>query len=292
MGDFCAQPIGKPQVCGAIDPCAAGWARVDSEVARVDAMSDIRERNRAISASYANLYKGSPDLKWAGAAAFASKQVGCGMDTARTYLDDYPGGAEAAIGDMAMSGGAVDPVTLTMFDARQTLGAGNLAVYDELYPPLRFYEQNKGKMTNEQILECIDHRTGNKVVDPSITRGLRQTMDGKPESGARTMLEHEQRETLQGVAYDKSWLFRRSLDVSRLTGYPPVTFVVSAACTSIDKTKVVDFANYKGPLYDFASRWPFADDCAKLFIDLSSSPTTGAAVDQALTEISRGAKVP
>jgi hypothetical protein len=86
-------PAGSPvQACQAGDPCAAPWKTVQDEVAKVDNMTDIRQRNRAISASYARLYMASPDLKWAGAAAFASKQVGCGMDTAHTYLDDYPGG--------------------------------------------------------------------------------------------------------------------------------------------------------------------------------------------------------
>ena len=125
-----------------------------------------------------------------------------------------------------------------------------------------------------------------------IVRGLQQTMDGKPEMGAITMLQHEQQDTLQQKAYDASWLFRRSLDVSRLTGYPPVTFVVDAACTSADSGKVVNFKDYKGALYDFDSRWPFAQDCASRFVDLSSSPASSAAVNQSLNQIANGATKP
>ena len=287
MTDFCEQPVGKPIACAAHDPCAAGWAKVDAEVAQVDTMTDVRERNKVISASYAKLYQSAPELKWAGAAAFASKQVGCGMDTAHTWLDDYPGGIEAATRNLAMSGGAIDPVTLTMYDARQTLADGNLAVYDELYAPLQFYAQNKGKMSNEQIIECVKHKPG-KPADPSSVQGLQQTMDGKPASGALTMLRHEQEDTLQAVAYDKSWLFRRSLDVSRLTGYPPITFVVAAGCKSPDPSKVVDFADYSGPLYDFKSRWPFAQDCARRFVQLADGPGSGDAVNAALSQIADG----
>lgn len=290
MGDFCSQAVGQPLTCDAVDPCAAGWAEVDKEVAKIDAMKDIRARNKAISASYARLYMASPDLKWAGAAAFASKQVGCGMDTAHTYLDDYPGGIAQASQDMGMAGGAIDPVSLTMYDARQTLGEGNLAVYDELYPSLRFYQQNKATMSKEQIIACIEHKS--PAVEPSIVHGLQQTMDGKPEMGALTMLKHEQQDTLQKKAYDTSWMFRRSLDVSRFTGYPPVTFVVAAECTSTDPAKVVNFKDYKGPLYDFDSRWPFARDCATRFVDLSSSSTTSGAVNQALGQIANGAPPP
>ena len=132
MANFSATPVGQPLCCSSTDACAAAWKTVNDEVAKVDAMPDIRARNKAISASYANLHMASPDLKWAGTAAFAYKQVGCGMDTAHTYLDDYPGGIAQAAQDMAANGGSIDPVSATMYDARQTLGASNLAVYDEL----------------------------------------------------------------------------------------------------------------------------------------------------------------
>ena len=193
MGDFSATPAGQPLCCTSTDACAAGWKSVNDAVAKVDAMPDIRARNKAISASYAKLYMASPDLKWAGTAAFASKQVGCGMDTAHTYLDDYPGGIGQAAQDMAASGGGIDPVSATMYDARQTLGAGNLAVYDELYPSLKFYQENKATMSSQQIMSCIKNKPGTPV-DPSITKGLQQTMDGHGTDGAITMLMHEQQD--------------------------------------------------------------------------------------------------
>lgn len=286
MPGFSAQPVGKPLACQQPDPCASGWAEVADETAKVDAMTDVRARNKAISASYARLYRQAPELKWAGAAAFASKQVGCGMDTAHTYLDDYPGGLEAASRDLAMSNSGIDPVSLTMYDARQTLATGNLAVYDELYPALRFYQRSKGKLSKSQMVECLRHKPGSGV-DASILRGMQQTMDGNAEGGALTMLKHEQQQTLQTDAYDRSWLFRRSLDVSRYTGYPPVTYVVDAACTSNDPSRVVNFKDYPGALYDFDSRWPFARDCATKFVDLSASPASRDAVDRALDQIAR-----
>lgn len=291
MGDFSATAPGKPLCCSSVDPCAAGWKAVNDEVAKVDAMPDIRARNKAISASYANLYMASPDLKWAGTAAFASKQVGCGMDTAHTYLDDYPGGVEQASKDMAMNGAGIDPVSATMYDARQTLGAGNLAVYDELYPSLRFYQENKATMSSQQIMGCIKNKPGTPV-DPSITKGLQQTMDGHGTDGAITMLMHEQQDTLQKTAYDSSWTFRRSLDVSRLTGYPPVQLAMTADCSSSDPSKIVDFKNFPGPLYDFQSRWPFAKACANQFVSLADSPTSGPSILRSLQAISDAAPGP
>ncbi len=284
MGNFSATSVGQPLCCSSTDPCAAGWKAVNDEVAKVDAMPDIRDRNKAISASYANLYVASPDLRWAGTAAFASKQVGCGMDTAHTYLDDYPGGIAQAAQDMAANGGGIDPVSAAMYDARQTLGAGNLAVYDELYLSLRFYQENKGTMTSQQIMSCVKNKPGTPV-DPSLTKGLQQTMDGHGTDGAITMLMHEQQDTLQKTAYDSSWMFRRSLDVSRLTGYPPVQLVMSADCSSGDASKIVDFKNFPGPLYDFQSRWPFAKACANQFVSLADAPSSGPSILRSLHAI-------
>lgn len=280
-----ANPVVKP--C-AKDPCAAGWAKVQKEVAQTDAITDIRQRNRVISASYARLYQASPDLKWAGAAAFASKQVGCGMDTAHTYLDDYPGGLQQATQDTAKAGGGgVDPITLTMYSSRQALGDGNKGVYDELYPPLRFYQENKGTMSKAQIMACLDHKPG-APLHPDIRTGIQQTMDGQGARGAITMLHHEQADTLQSM-YDDNWALRRGLDVARLTGIPATKLVMTADCGGADALHTVDFKNYGSRLtdrlYNFDDRWKFTQDAAGRFVQLTDSPATKPGIDQALNQI-------
>lgn len=283
---------GVVQGCAPVDPCAAPWARVREEVARTDAMTDIRARNRAISASYARLYQGAPELKWAGTAAFASKQVGCGMDTAESYLDRWPGGGDKAIEDITRGEGVVDPVTLAKYDARETLGVGNLAVYDELYPPLRFYQQNKGHMTNDQIMACMDHKRGSPPVHESTLRGLRQTMNGDGAGGAITMLRHEQRDTLQASVYDRSWMFRRGLNIAKLTGWPSMKLAFSAACETSDPGKNVDFRDYSGQLYNFDARWPFAREAANRFVSLAGNPASAGDISRSLAEIARAAPAP
>ena len=255
MGSFTQGPVGSPvQNC---PTCQEGWDRVTNEVKKIDGMKDVQVRNRAISSSYARLYESNTDLKWAGAAAFASKQVGCGMN-------NFGAGISGA---------------------KSTLGAGNLAVYDELYPPLRFYQQNKGTMSNEQIMACMDQKPG-EPLDPSVKQGLRETMDGHPEQGATTMLKHEQQDTLQQAVYD-STLFNRTVDLDKMTGYrlAPMQYVVSSGCTSTDANRIVDFSKYKGDLYNFSDRWPFAKDCASKFIQLSEDPRTSASVQQELGKI-------
>lgn len=279
-----------PSTAGA-DPsseqCRAAWTAANAEATKVDAIPDVRARNRAISADYAKLYLDSPDLKWAGAAAFASKQVGCGMDESHTYLDDYPGGPLRAMQNVAQEGGAIDPVTLTEFGARQALGDGNRAVYDELYPPLRVYDQLKGQQTGQEIMSCMDHKPGTPI-DPSIRRGIEQTVDGHGEQGALTMLKHEQQDTLQSTVYDKSPAMRAGLFLNSLVGYPAVQLVVANQCTSSDPAKVVDFKNYPGKLYNFNDRWPFAIDSAQRFNSLAKAPETRGDVERALKEIANG----
>ena len=50
-------------------------------------IADPVERNRAINAAYARLWLADPRFQWAGLAAFASKQVGCGMLHATSMMD-------------------------------------------------------------------------------------------------------------------------------------------------------------------------------------------------------------
>jgi len=64
--------------------CACIWRRYQKEAEEIVApggvlIADPVERNRAINAAYARLWLHDPRFQWAGLAAFASKQVGCGL---------------------------------------------------------------------------------------------------------------------------------------------------------------------------------------------------------------------
>lgn len=64
--------------------CACLWRRYQKEAEEIVApggvlIADPVERNRAINAAYARLWLHDPRFQWAGLAAFASKQVGCGL---------------------------------------------------------------------------------------------------------------------------------------------------------------------------------------------------------------------
>lgn len=64
--------------------CACIWRIFQREAEEIVApggtlIADPKERNRAINAAYARLWLHDPRFQWAGLAAFASKQVGCGL---------------------------------------------------------------------------------------------------------------------------------------------------------------------------------------------------------------------
>ena len=50
-------------------------------------ITDPKARNKAINAAYAQLWRHDPRFQWAGLAAFASKQVGCGLLHAAESID-------------------------------------------------------------------------------------------------------------------------------------------------------------------------------------------------------------
>ncbi|SEM47533.1 hypothetical protein SAMN04487857_102178 [Pseudomonas sp. ok272] len=59
-------------------------------------IADPKARNRAINAAYATLWLRDPRLQWAGLAAFASKQVGCGLLHAADSIEKVQAQTDAA----------------------------------------------------------------------------------------------------------------------------------------------------------------------------------------------------
>ena len=72
--------------------CACLWRTYQREAEEIVApggvlIADPVERNRVINAAYARLWLHDPRFQWAGLAAFASKQVGCGLLHAADSID-------------------------------------------------------------------------------------------------------------------------------------------------------------------------------------------------------------
>ncbi|WP_082563023.1 MULTISPECIES: PAAR domain-containing protein [unclassified Pseudomonas] len=72
--------------------CESLWRGYQQRVENVVApggqlITDPKARNKAINAAYAQLWRHDPRFQWAGLAAFASKQVGCGLLHAAESID-------------------------------------------------------------------------------------------------------------------------------------------------------------------------------------------------------------
>jgi hypothetical protein len=66
--------------------CAECWRFFQKKAEAIVAIDDPITRNRRINAAYAKLWLDDRRFQWAGLAAFASKQVGCGLLRAAEML--------------------------------------------------------------------------------------------------------------------------------------------------------------------------------------------------------------
>jgi len=104
-----------------------------------------QERNRRINAAYAKLWLADNRFQWAGLAAFASKQVGCGM-LHSTQLSEHSAeelrtaasrsGSNTEFGASSVEPGLIGYGANFML---QRLGFGNLHLFLDIYPLHRFF---------------------------------------------------------------------------------------------------------------------------------------------------------
>ncbi|SEM69473.1 Zn-binding Pro-Ala-Ala-Arg (PAAR) domain-containing protein, incolved in TypeVI secretion [Pseudomonas sp. ok272] len=81
--------------------CQDLWQRYQQAAEKIVApdgvlIADPKTRNRAINAAYARLWLEDPRFQWAGLAAFASKQVGCGLLHAAESIEKIQVDSDAA----------------------------------------------------------------------------------------------------------------------------------------------------------------------------------------------------
>ncbi len=253
-------------VTGCPGGCANAWKEAEAPTAKIAAEPDPIKRNKMISAAYAEAYQQDPELKWFGTAAFASKQVGCGMQTAK----DTRNNPLAYVGTLGGSPAMAD-ATLS------ALGNGNKAVFQEMMPVQKFYHDHG----IEALKACAPERNPpvpQKVVDgfALAAKGKADGSDADMRKGALTMLWQEQNVTLQKSAYDNK-LFSQALqkNQSAQEGWmptfgltQPTKVVFDAACSS---ATAPSYEKAGGNLTDPKWRWDFAQATANKFSDLAAS---------------------
>lgn len=187
-------------------------------------IEDDTARNKRINAAYARLWLADNRFQWAGLAAFASKQVGCGLLHARQLSEKnrdelrnvvhWSGSSTEAAGMSAM------PMTIrnSADDMHARLGHGNLHLFLDIYPLHRFYMERGPAEFDTYLIRrqfIADNPVGGRKIKwdvgpllkfgypfEDIKTGFKHIRDGKLADSVRLLARHEQVNVLQAIMYD------------------------------------------------------------------------------------------
>jgi len=258
--------------------------------------ADPLERNKRINAAYARLWLSDHRFQWAGLAAFASKQVGCGLLHAtatmrknrreREALAFSPAaafpGAEAAVGVQA----GTEAGAAYMLDL---LGFGNAHLFLDIYPLHRFFMERGWR----EFSEYLPHRQTSKYavywkVDSrilpfgmpfrEIRDGFRSIDEGSVHESVKSLARHEQVNILQRILYDGP-VMQRLLALNQyaaVTGTPTgdaetIQLTLSAQCKAKPGFTLPFSENRYAKLWVAEQRMKFVFRAAEQFDTLLNS---------------------
>ena len=170
-------------------------------------VADAKELNRRITASYAKMYLSRPAIfKWAGMAAFASAEIGRGIQKAwQLGFGDWglsaTGTALVWVGGLAKTGESVGPILgKKLFWA---LSGGNRFVWWDI-----FWQHLAYREAGIAALKFV-HDAGELSQPPldawqHIDTGLQKGDSAIIWKGSRELLKYEQEFVLQAQVYDRS----------------------------------------------------------------------------------------
>lgn len=207
--------------------CAELWNDYEGEAQKIldAAGDDVMKRNKIINGAYADLALEHPEFTWAGEAAYASKQVGCGMEHAAQLADKW-----------------YVPSFVPNF-AKNMLAKTNRDIFMDAYPAHKFYADHGAK----RLREC-----GSERKEFPLTEATKKAFDDLDKyketkdpallkSHSRNMLDHEQRELAQSTAYANKRM--RAMLVGSQQGSkvapkfaPPAELVFEPGCDGKRKT--------------------------------------------------------
>jgi hypothetical protein len=207
--------------------------------------TEHRLRNMLITAHYAQLYLGNREFKWAGFAAYASKQVGCAMDHGQRIVrlamaagSHYPmkRSDEEALDswdELGVSLGGYGAAELANYMYAK-LGEGNQKLFLDIYPAHLFFIDHG----YQRMAQCAKAR---KPALPSqLLEGFRLIEESRTSANASALLQesvaemvwHEQLNVLQPIIYDDKKI-RAILDLNELDvpGADPAKAILTSECT-------------------------------------------------------------
>lgn len=206
--------------------CINCWRFYQKKAEAVVSVDDPVVRNRRINAAYAQLWLDDHRFPWAGLAAFASKQVGCGLLNAAEMIgkSNQQRNAYQQWNKTSSPAERLSPYAsprMPMPDqasgegARkvyQMLAKGNTALFLDIWPLHMFYKE----FGLQRFERCLPERallSGSVswpiadsvrfgVPTPEIRRGFKAIDAGDIAGGVELLARHEQINILQPAMYD------------------------------------------------------------------------------------------
>jgi hypothetical protein len=252
----------KGKVVKAVDVpmlgCASVWLRCQKEAEKwiEDCDGEIMyERpaliNARINAAYAWLWLTDSRFQWAGLAAFASKQVGCGLlhfNELIVKADRKAGARSLIMGGLPSPNAAFDQMTAqsARYMKRQ-IAVGNRSLFLDIYPLHRFYTLrgfprlksclDERALIREKVTWEVKDKLGFGTPFREILAGFEAIERGDIEESVKQLASHEQVNVLQKIIYDDPTT-RVLLDANQaawVTGFPSglyqeVQLTLSAQC--------------------------------------------------------------
>jgi hypothetical protein len=280
------------------------WATFQAEaedLLRIDGrwICDDRERNKRINRAYARLWLTDKRFQWAGLAAFASKQVGCGLLHSADMIAAHRREREvieSSLGHGSAPGaryGATFKQLASEMGAHEMmrrLGHGQTHVFLDIYPLHRFYMERGWT----EFLACLPHRQNacyavHWEVDrntlafatpfPEIAAGFEQIELGRIDDSVRTLAQHEQVNILQRIMYNDLFM-QMLLDWNQLAwatefpsgDYEEIKLNLSAQCPARPGTTSTFSKDRYAKLWDPAERMPFVFEAADRLSMLLAGP--------------------
>lgn len=314
--------------------CDCLWRIYQREAERIVApggvlIADPIARNRRINAAYAALWLSDTRFEWAGLAAFASKQVGCGLLHAADNMNSLrerqrkikeaervvvipPSGKAAA----ATARGAIAGAEAGVKYVYDTLALGNTTLFLDIYPLHMFYakrglaEMKKCMRVRQQIprnpkfpvLWPVTDKLKFGLTFKEIIPAFEAIDGGDIFESVRLLATHEQLNILQPTIYDDGLMAALLRGNQAATSFAYVTGIsfgleekvqltLANQCKSIPDGRSIEFSrDATANLAKFEERMPFVLRAARQFHSLLNSPTRPQ-IENAIREISRGSPI-
>lgn len=296
--------------------CASVWLRLQREAESWIApggklIADPIARNRQINRAYAQLWLADRRFQWAGLAAFASKQVGCGLlhaaenikksqeeialNAQRPHIMNSADSAAINLLPSAIAAGSA-------YMYRQ-LALGNTLLFLDIYPLHRFYmlrgfkafqqcQHQRKQLAGQVIWPVSENKLPFGIIHKEALEGFRYIENGVLIDSVKSLALHEQVNILQAAMYNDVAM-RRALQANQFswaTGFPngvaaEIQLTLSAQCKTPRDTLSTWFSrDVNAKLYDSDQRMKFVYQAAQQFDSLLNKTATPE-IEAALIEI-------